>query len=289
MKITRIKWIMAGCLAAGSMFMLASWRNLPAQHQRLNIQMKDTLPKGRDLEKELQQLSNARKQLETISKQDFEAMQQQLKQSLAELDQNKIQLQIQQSMKDINIEQSLRAAEDAMKKMDLDEIMKDVEVEAKLSAKEKEQIRQEISKARMEVEKELKKQDLKELKEIDFKEMERDMQEAKADLEKAKIELGENGSRIREELADASRDLDEAEAELKGYQEMIYKLEAEKLLDTKKDYRIDWNEPELKINGKVQPKSVSDKYKNYFKDNETLIRKENGKMNIRKGDDSSAD
>ena len=62
MKITRIKWLAAGCIAAGSLVLLASWQNLPAQHQKLNIKNADTIPQGRDLERELQQLSNARKQ-----------------------------------------------------------------------------------------------------------------------------------------------------------------------------------------------------------------------------------
>ena len=289
MKITRIKWLAAGCIAAGSLVLLASWQNLPAQHQKLNIRNADTIPQGRDLEKELQQLANARKQLENLSKQDFATMQQQLQESLAQLDQNKIQLQVDKAMKEVNIEQSLREAEEALSKIDLEKIMADVEVETRLTAKEKEKIRQEVSKAKVEVEKELKNKNWKELKEVDLKEIEKEMERAREELEEAKKEMGENAANIKNELANASKDLDEAEAELKGYQQMIYKLESAKLLDTRKDYRIEWNSPELKINGQVQPKSVSDAYRKYFKDDKTLIRKENGKMNIRKGDDDKDD
>jgi chromosome segregation ATPase len=288
MKITRIKWLMAGCLA-GSLVLLASWGNQPGQVQRLNIRNVDTVPERRDLDKELQQLSIARKQLENLNKQDFSAMQQQLQESLAQLDQNKIQLQVENAMKEVNLQQSLRAAEDAMKSIDLDKIMAEVDAESRLTAKEREKIRQEISKAKIEVEKELKNKDWRELKEVDLKEIEKEMQQARVELEEARKEMGENGSNIRKELADASKDVDEAEAELKGYQQLIYKLESAKLLDTKKDYRIEWNAPELTINGKVQPKAVSDSYKKYFKDDKTLIRKENGKMNIRKGNDDTDD
>jgi chromosome segregation ATPase len=289
MKITGIKWLVAGCVAAGSLVLLASWQNLPAQHQKLNIKNADTIPQGRDLEKELQQLSNARKQLENLSKQDFSAMQQQLQESLAQLDQNKIQLQVDKAMKEVNIEQSLRAAEEALKKIDLDGIMDEVNAESRLTPKEREKVRQEISKAKIEIEKELKNKDWKELKEVDMKEVEKELQKARIELEEARKEMGENGSNIRKELADASKDLDEAEAELKGYQELIYRLESAKLLDTKKDYSIEWNAPGLKINGQLQSKTISESYKKYFKDDKTLIRKENGKMNIRKGDDVKYD
>ena len=289
MKITGIKSLVAGCVAAGSLVLLASWQNLPAQHQKLNISNADIIPQGRDLEKELQQLSNARKQLENLSKQDFSAMQQQLQESLAQLDQHKIQLQVEKAMKEVNIEQSLRAAEDAMKKIDLDGLMAELEAESRLSTKEREKIRQEIAKAKIEVDKELKNKDWKELKEVDMKEIEKEMQKARIELEEARKEMGENASNIKKELADASKNLDEAEAEIKGYQEMIYKLESAKLLDTKKDYRIEWNAPDLKINGQVQSKTISGTYKKYFNDDKTVIEKENGKMNIRKGDDDKND
>ena len=289
MKITGIKSLVAGCVAAGSLVLLASWQNLPAQHQKLNISNADTIPQGRDLEKELQQLSNARKQLENLSKQDFSAMQQQLQESLAQLDQHKIQLQVEKAMKEVNIEQSLRAAEDAMKKIDLDGLMAELEAESRLSTKEREKIRQEIAKAKIEVDKELKNKDWKELKEVDMKEIEKEMQKARIELEEARKEMGENASNIKKELADASKNLDEAEAEIKGYQEMIYKIESPKLLDTKKDYPIEWNAPDLKITGQVQSKTISGTYKKYFNDDKTVIEKENGKMNIRKGDDDKND
>ena len=122
-----------------------------------------------------------------------------------------------------------------------------------------------------------------------MKEIEKEMQKARIELEEARKEMGENASNIKKELADASKNLDEAEAEIKGYQEMIYKLESAKLLDTKKDYRIEWNAPDLKINGQVQSKTISGTYKKYFNDDKTVIEKENGKMNIRKGDDDKND
>ena len=118
---------------------------------------------------------------------------------------------------------------------------------------------------------------------VDWTEVEKQMQQARREMEAAKNEMGETASKLREELGNASKQLDEAESELRGYQELIYQLESDGLLDTHHDYQILWNEPELKINSNTQSPSIATKYQKFFKDNYTLITKKNGKMNVRKG------
>ena len=285
MKMSTMKWLVAGFATAG-ILLLVSWQHLPSKAQQNSVNRADTIPGQRDFDKELNELVNARKQMAIASQQDFSAVQQQLQESLAALDANKIQLQVEKALSQANIELSLRAAEEAVKRIEIDKIIKEVETESKLKAKEKEKIREELSKAKVQLDQELKNKNWKEeLKDVDFKQLEKEMQQARIELDKAKVEMGENESNIRKELNQASTELVEAESELKGYQEMIYKMEGAKLLNTKKDYLIEWNAPQLKINGKVQSQAISDTYKQYFKAEKTLIKKENGKMNVRKGDE----
>ena len=81
-------------------------------------------------------------------------------------------------------------------------------------------------------------------------------------MDKARIEVGK------------------ATAEMKGYQEMIYEMEKDGLLNTKEDYSIEYRSGELFINDKKQPQSVTDKYNKYFKKKNIAIKKQDGKMKI---------
>ena len=81
-------------------------------------------------------------------------------------------------------------------------------------------------------------------------------------------------------MSDAQGGIDEARAELKGYQEMVYAMENEGLLNTAKDYNIRYMDGELTINGKKQSADMATRYKKYFKKESVTIKKEGGKLSI---------
>ena len=63
------------------------------------------------------------------------------------------------------------------------------------------------------------------------------------------------------------------------YQEMIYTMEGDLLLDTKGDYKIQFLEGSLYIDNKKQPDNVSTKYRKFF-DEDITIKKEKGHFTI---------
>ena len=75
-------------------------------------------------------------------------------------------------------------------------------------------------------------------------------------------------------------EIEKAKIEFKGYQEMVYEMEKDGLLNTKADYTIIYRDEELTINGKKQPAEVTNKFKKYFSKDGVTIRKEKGEMNI---------
>ena len=81
-------------------------------------------------------------------------------------------------------------------------------------------------------------------------------------------------------MAEAKKEIGEARIMLKGYQQMIYGLEADNLLDTKKDYTIEYKDGFLTINDKKMEQPVLDKYKKYLGDKDLRIRKESGDIDI---------
>jgi len=76
------------------------------------------------------------------------------------------------------------------------------------------------------------------------------------------------------------KDLEKTKVELKGYQEMVYKMEADGLLKTNSDYKIEYKDGQLFINGDKQSMEVTNKYKKYFPKDGISIRKQKGEMNI---------
>src|SRR6185436_17481512 len=82
------------------------------------------------------------------------------------------------------------------------------------------------------------------------------------------------------EMDKAREEVNKAKEEMKGYQEMIYEMEKEGLLNTKEDYSIEYKAGDLFINDKKQPQSVTDKYTPYFKKKNIAIKKQDGKMKI---------
>lgn len=148
--------------------------------------------------------------------------------------------------------------------VDLDKIMK--QVESSLDNIDFEGIRKETLKATDELKKEL-----------DKKDWEKEINKVKDELQLEKLDM-------KGIMDKANEGLDKAKDELQGYQEMIYDMEKEGLLNTKDDYVIKYRNNELFINGNKQSPETTEKYRKYFKREKITIRKEEGEINIHHGD-----
>lgn len=66
-------------------------------------------------------------------------------------------------------------------------------------------------------------------------------------------------------MSKAKEGMEKAKAELQELKNFTDELVKDKLIDKTKGYTIEWKNGDLYINGKGQPKSVSDKYRKYYK------------------------
>ena len=116
-----------------------------------------------------------------------------------------------------------------------------------------------------------------------------DMEKVKAELERVKTvdlpkmeaELAGMGPKIEAAMQDAKKSIEKAKAEMQEYKAFIDGLEKDGLFDRKSDYRIEHEDGVLKINGKVQPTSVYNKYKTFLeKHKDFTIKKEGDDFNI---------
>jgi hypothetical protein len=115
---------------------------------------------------------------------------------------------------------------------------------------------------------------MQKIKEINKEELQKELNNAKAEIAKMKEELTLEKLDLKKEMEKAHIGIVKAKEELKGYQEMIYAMEKDGLLDTKKGYSILYKDGELFINDKKQPKEVADKYRKYFRKDKVKISKD---------------
>ena len=154
-----------------------------------------------------------------------------------------------------------------------------------ISKIDKEEINKQLEQAEKQVKEALNndewKQELKNAQKIKKEDLDKEMANVKKELEKVKDEMKQQKFNLKIELDKAREDIDKAKDELKSYQQMIYDMEKDGLLNIKEDYSIEYKSGDLYINDKKQPTEITDKYKKYFKKNKIAIKKQNGDIQIR--------
>lgn len=217
----------------------------------------------KDLDKELDQLEKARTSLQKQMTKDWKKAQEEMIRSLDQIDIEKAQLH----------------AEEALKQIDFDVIQRKVEEAVEQSSRATGQISKEVmEKVKLQMEK---------AKEEHHLSQERHEKQVKEQIERAKKQIAEAKENIRfdklnieKSIRSAEEGIKKAEIELKGYQEMIYAMEADGLIDTKQDYSIRYKNGKLSINGNEQPESVTNKYKKYFKKDSVTLKKKDGSFDF---------
>jgi chromosome segregation ATPase len=297
MKINKnhLRWAIPGTLALATVFALLSWTGGPDQTQTANHNDRDTVPAkqrnritrepgDKDLDKELRQLDAAKESLKEV---DWEQIQQTVESALKNVDMEKIQQQVEQAMKQVNMEKIQQEVAESMKKIDYNKIQQEVN-EAIRNADtkvNKEEIRKEIEKAMREVKKELKnedwKQEMEEVRKVNMKEVQQELEKAREEMKKAKGHWDKEKLNFKGEMEKAHVEIEKAKVELKGYQQMIYDMEKDGLLSTKEDYTIEWKKGDLFINDKKQSAETAGKYSKYFKKDTITITKEDGDVEIK--------
>jgi len=274
-------------------FALIAWAGDPKHVLNASELTEDTIPpknsqkstSQRDFDKELSQLDEAKKQLEELKNRDWSKIQQDVEDAMKKIDVEKIRLQAQEAITKIDLEKMGKEIEESLRKIDFNKIERDIEAAMdEVSKIDKEKIKQEIQKARKEVDEQLQKKEwrkeMEEAKKINMKEIEKEMENVKEEMSRVKEELKLEKLDMKETMRKAHVEIGRAKEELKGYQEMIYDMEKQGLLDAKEDYTIEYRQGQLTINGKKQSTEVSNKYKKYFKKDSMTIKKQNGDLKI---------
>jgi hypothetical protein len=319
MKNKTYTWAFAGIAVLATAIILIAWTGGPQRQETAANYDQDTIPGkkrarvtrqagDRDFDRELRAIDQAEEELsekdweqvqrdieEAMKKVDLSKIQLDVENAMADIDFEKIQQQIHESLAKVDFEKINREVKEAMENIDMEKVgreversLKDVDWEKmntaikasieKLSKEEMLKAAEEIKKAQQQIDTEL-----RNMEKYHKEEFKKEMQKAQEELKYLKIELDGEKFNFKDVMAKASKSMAKAREELKGYQEMVYAMEADGLLSTNNDYTIEYKNGEISIDGKKQPASVNDKYRKYFKKDNVRIIKEDGEINIRHG------
>lgn len=243
------RWALASIGTLGLVIALAAWTNHPRQHQLYPTQINDTTPDkkySRDLDHELEKLEEARARMAEMKEKDWQKMERDVEESIKKIDFEKIQREAQEAMQRMNLEKTQQQIEESLSRIDFDKIQQQID-----------ESMQDVAKT-----------------------MQKQMLAVQQEMQKVKDQMRVEKFNFSKEMEKAQAELDNAKKELKGYQDMIYAMEKAGLLDTKTNYSIEFKNDELFINGQKQPADITNRYKHYFRKDKITIKKEDGEMHI---------
>lgn len=226
------------CTAILLCFTFTSWKGSETHGYKTT---RDTVPptrekKIRDLDDVLEELNGAQEDLDK---------------SISDINWNKIDADLKNAMKDLDV--NLKGLNADLKKslseIDVAEIQADVETSVKKI--DWDEIKKSIDNA----------------KEIDLDKMKAEMEKAKGDLEKQKPLLEKS-------LRDAHEGIEKAKGEFQQYKGFVDGLERDGLIH-KDSYTIEHRNGKLIINNKQQPAEVYNKYRSFLETNKTFMLKKN--------------
>lgn len=214
---------------------------------------------------------------------DFDAVLSELERSEAEM---------QRSLKEVDGEKIEKEIREAMKTMEIDMAKMKVDIEKAMKEIDGEKINREIQAALKEVDAEKISKEVKEsLAKVDMQKVQVEMQRAKEemqkvkeiDMSKMKAELEKIGPEIEKAMKEANVSIEKARKEITSYKNLVDALDKDGLVNKNSNYKIEYKNKELTINGKKLAADAEQKYSQYLSDKEhfTLEKNEDG-LDIKK-------
>lgn len=214
----------------------------------------DTIPtkqkKIRDLDEALAELDRGEAEMAKALKEiDFQKMEREIRASLKEIDMEKIKADVDKTLKEIDVEKMTAEVDKALKEIDIEKIRADVRQSLKEIDMEK--IKAEVSK----------------IKDVDIARLKIEMEKLKPEIEKS--------------IQEAKKDIEKARIEITSYKNLVNALDKDGLLKKSEDYKIEYKNGEMTVNGKKLSDDAVKKYSEFLTDKDGFtIEKEAGDFNI---------
>ena len=257
-----LKYFLPVAFVACFSLILLSWggqKQVPQQKNQHTVN--DTVPKNK-ADKKIRDLDEVIDELDRAEiKVDMQKVNEQLREAMKQIDMAKIQMDVDKAMKEVDMEKINEQLKESLKEIDNVKIERDVKE----------------SMASIDWEK--MKKDMEEVKKIDMTKLD-------ADMRKLEIEMKGLGPKIEKEMQNAKASIEKAKMEMKEYKSFVDGLEKDGLINKKQGYTIQHKNGELIINGKKQTADVYNKYGSFLKKHDKFtIKKSDDDFNIENDDD----
>ncbi|HWI92206.1 MAG TPA: hypothetical protein VNT20_13075 [Flavisolibacter sp.] len=277
-----LKQLPIALLVSALVITAAAWKGQPGKTTRTAT---DTIPdknkKIKDIDDALDQIEKSKQELDrTLQSKDWEKemkgaldkthfdadkMKLQIDEAVKQIDAKKIQEEISKAMKDVDFEKMKVELKESMDKIDMQD-MKD-EIAKAMKQIDAEKIKADINTSIAKINMDKIKVELDKVKDIDFKEMEASLKKMRPEIEKS--------------MQTAKESVEKAKKEMLEYKNFIDGLDKDGLIDKDKNYKIEYKNGELSINGKKQSAEVVKKYNSFLKDKKDFtIKKDDDRFDI---------
>jgi chromosome segregation ATPase len=280
-------------LTIGTLFTLISWghKQSPIGYQKQYFN--DTTPKGKkiDREKKIRDLDDVIDELNAVDLQkEMEKVQIEVQKAMKEIDGQKTRMEMEKAMKEVDFEKMQKELKESMGKLDIDMGKMQQEIRESMKELDGEKMKAEMEKAMKEVDmSKLQKEIRESMAAVDWEEMKKEMNEikkfdmSKMDEEMAKVkqEMEKIGPQIEKEMQHAKIEIEKAKEEMKEYKSFVDGLDKDGLIKKNEEYTIKHKDGELIINGKKVSNETYLKYRSFLEKHPKLeIKKSADDFNI---------
>ncbi|HZH64311.1 MAG TPA: hypothetical protein VEY10_05410 [Flavisolibacter sp.] len=248
----------------------------------------DTVPKKqkkvRDLDEALLELERGEMELNKAMKEiDGEKLEREIRASLkdVDIDMAKMKEDIAKAMKEIDMKKINADVEKALNEVDFQKL--NIEMQQELAKVDMTKIKADVQNALKEVNGEKIKLQVQEaLAQVDMNNIKMELNKVKEiDVEKMKKELENIRPEIERSMKEAKKGIERARIEITSYKNLVNALDKDGLLDKNEDYKIEYKNNELTVNGKKLSAETTKKYSEFLSDKKDFtIQKEADDFNI---------
>lgn len=216
--------------------------------------------KGGDLDKAMADLDKNMKDLQNLN---LDEVMKTATDAVKSIDLAAIEKSVADAMKSVNVEQIQQQVKLAMQQVNMDSIQQQVKLA--MQSVDTDKMKAELDKAMTELKNSNWQQELeKGMKEMKagLAEMKNvNMAEIKKEMENARKEMENAKVNMKDDMRKAKIDIEKARAEMTQLKSLLQDLEKDGLIKKGEDVKLEWKAGRLYINGKEQSPEVSEKYK----------------------------
>lgn len=197
-----------------------------------------------------------------------------MQKAMKEWKDGKMEREVREAMKNLDVDMA-KAKEDlakAVKEIDAQKIQAEIQkgladAQKELAKVDAEKIKQRVQASLAQVDMEKVKAELERVKEMDFSKMKKDLEAVKPQVEKA--------------MRDAKKDIEKARQEITSYKNLVNALDRDGLLKKDANYKIEYKNGELTVNGKKLSAEETKKYSEFLSGKKDFrLQKEEDGLNI---------